>query len=66
MKAKCCTYFALFHSIGKPAEVSALRVTGGEIATQSSVVLVKSANAEIQFDGVKMESESGILILKAS
>ncbi|MBP1607843.1 MAG: hypothetical protein H6Q04_78 [Acidobacteria bacterium] len=61
-KAKCGTYFALIHSIGAPAEVSTLKVTGGEIATKSPVVLVKSANAEIQFDGVKMASESGILI----
>jgi hypothetical protein len=61
-KAKCGTYFALIHSIGMPAEVSTLSVTGGEIATKSPVVLVKSANAEIKFDGVKMASESGILL----
>jgi hypothetical protein len=61
-KAKCGTYFALMHSIGTPAEVSTLKVTGGEIKTKSPVVLIKSANAEIGFDGVKMASESGILL----
>jgi hypothetical protein len=61
-KAKCGTYFALIHSIGTPAEVSALKVTGGEIASKSPVVLIKSANADIKFDGVKMASESGILL----
>jgi len=61
-KAKCGTYFALIHSIGTPAEVSTLKATGGEIATKSPVVLIKSANAEITFDNVKMSSESGILL----
>jgi len=61
-KAKCGTYFALMHSIGTPDEVSTLKVTGGEIKTKSPVVLIKSANAEISFDGVKMSSESGTLL----
>ncbi len=61
-KAKCGTYFALIHSIGTPAEMSTLKATGGEIATKSPVVLIKSANAEISFDGVKMASESGVLL----
>ena len=61
-KAKCGTYFVLMHSIGGPEELSYLKVTGGEIKTKSPVVLIKSANAEISFDGVKMASESGILL----
>ena len=61
-KAKCGTYFALMHSIGTPAEVSTLKVTGGEITSKSPVILIKSANAEISFDDVKMASESGILL----
>ena len=61
-RAKCGTYFALIHSIGTPAELSTLRVTGGEITCKSPAVLVKSANADIAFDGVKMASESGVLL----
>jgi hypothetical protein len=61
-KAKCGTYFAMIHSIGTPAEVSTLNVTGGEIACKSPVVLIKSANAVINFDAVKMASESGLLL----
>jgi hypothetical protein len=37
-------------------------VTGGEITSKSPAVLVKSANADIVFDGVRMASESGILL----
>jgi hypothetical protein len=61
-KAKCGTYFALIHSIGSPSEVGTLKVSGGEIACKSPVVLVKSANAEIKFDGVNVTSQSGVLI----
>ena len=61
-KAKCGTYFVLMHSIGGPEELSYLKVTGGEIATKKPVVLIKSSNADISFDGVKMASESGILL----
>jgi hypothetical protein len=61
-KAKCGTYFVLMHSIGGPEELSYLKVTGGEIATKSPVVLIKSANADISFEGVKMASESGVLL----
>ena len=60
--AKCGTYFALIHNIGIPAEVSTLNVTGGEMKTKSPVVLAKSANAEILFDGVKIATDSGILL----
>jgi hypothetical protein len=61
-KAKCGTYFALIHCIGSPNEVSTLKATGGEISTKSPVVLIKSASADIFFDGVKIASESGILL----
>ena len=61
-KAKCGTYFVLMHSIGGPEELSYLKVTGGEIETKSPIVLIKSANADISFDGVKMASESGVLL----
>jgi hypothetical protein len=61
-KAKCGTYFVLMHSIGGPEELSYLKVTGGEIEAKSPVVLIKSANADLSFDGVKMSSESGTLL----
>jgi len=60
--AKCGSYFVLMHSIGGPEELSYLKVTGGEIKSKSPVVLTKSCNADIHFDGVKMTSESGILL----
>jgi len=63
--AKCGSYFALLHCIGSPSEVSTLKVTGGDITTKKPVVLVKSACAEIVFDGVKMSSESGTLLKSA-
>ncbi|MDB9823514.1 hypothetical protein OAC89_07435, partial [Deltaproteobacteria bacterium] len=61
-KAKCGTYFAIMHCIGTPAEVTTLNVTGGEIACKSPGVLIKSTNVDINFDDVKMASESGILV----
>jgi hypothetical protein len=64
--ARCGTYFAMIHCVmGMPAEVSTLKVTGGEITCKSPAVLVNSQNAIINFDGVKMVSESGILIKSA-
>jgi len=60
--AKCGSYFVLMHSIGGPEELSYLKVTGGEIESKSPVVLLKSCNADLSFDGVKMTSESGILL----
>ncbi len=63
--AKCGSYFALLHCIGSPTEVSTLKVTGGTITTKKPVVLVKSDSAEIVFDGVKMSSESGVLLKSA-
>jgi hypothetical protein len=62
-KAKCGSYFALIHCVmGSTAEAGTLKVTGGDIKTKSAVVLVKSANAEIVFDGTKMVSESNVLL----
>jgi len=60
--ANCGSYLALLHCIGSPSEVSTFKVTGGVVTTQKPVVLVKSANAEIVFEGVKMSSESGVLL----
>jgi len=61
-KARCGSYFVLMHSIGGPEELSYLKVTGGEIESKSPVVLLKSCNADLSFEGVKMSSESGILL----
>lgn len=62
-KAKCGSYFALIHCVmGSTAEAGTLKVTGGDIQTKKAAVLVKSANAEIVFDGSKIVSESGVLL----
>jgi hypothetical protein len=62
-KAKCGTYFALMHCVtGSPTEVGTLNVTGGEISCKKPAVLIRSHNADINFDGVKLTTESGILI----
>lgn len=60
--SKCGSYFVLMHSIGGPEELSYLKVTGGEIETKKPVVITKSCNADISFEGVKMTSESGVLL----
>ncbi|MDB9822645.1 hypothetical protein OAC89_03000 [Deltaproteobacteria bacterium] len=62
-KAKCGTYFALMHCVNStPDVVGTLNVNGGEIACKSPGVIVKSANADINFNDVKMATESGILL----
>jgi hypothetical protein len=63
--AKCGSYFALLHSVSTPAGLNTLKVTGGDIKTKSAAVLVKSANAEIVFDGAKVVSESNVLLKSA-
>jgi len=63
--AKCGSYFALIHSVSTPAALNSLKVTGGNIKTKSAIVLVKSANAEIVFDGAKVVSESNVLLKSA-
>jgi len=62
-KAKCGTYFALSHCVtGSPTEIATLNVTGGEITCKKPAVLIRSHNVDINFDGVKLVTESGILI----
>jgi hypothetical protein len=62
-KAKCGTYFALMHCVtGSPTEIGALNVTGGEIVCKQPAVLIRSHNADINFDGVKLTTDSGILL----
>ena len=65
-KAKCGSYFALIRGGGVPGHVGTLSVTGGDIACKSAGILVKSANANILLDGVKFNSESGILLKSAT
>jgi hypothetical protein len=60
-KAKCGTYFALIHSFSA-GDVGTLKVIGGEIETKKPVILTKSANTEILLQGVKVKSDSGVLI----
>jgi len=63
--ATCGSYFGLLHCIGSSSEVSTFKANGGVVKTKGPVVLVKSACAEIVFDGVEMSSESGVLLKSA-
>jgi hypothetical protein len=63
VKAKCGSHFVLIHCVtGAPAEISGLKVFGGEIKAKTSAVRVKSANAEILFDNAKVVTENGVLL----
>ena len=63
VKAKCGSHFVLIHCVtGAPAEMTGLKVFGGEIKAKASAVRVKSANAEILFDNAKVATESGVLL----
>jgi hypothetical protein len=62
-KAKCGSYFALMHCVtGSHTEIGTLNVKGGEITCVKPVVMIRSHNVDINFDGVKVATESGILI----
>jgi len=62
-KVKSRGNFAMIHCVmGMPAEVSTLKVTGGEVSCKDIGVLVKSQNAILSFDGVKLASEKGVLV----
>lgn len=53
----------LIHNVNGGASVMpTLGINGGKITTQESVILVKSANADITLDGAKLKSKSGVLI----
>jgi hypothetical protein len=47
---------------GSPTEIGTLNVNGGDIHCKSPAVIIKSHNADLNFDGVKLETESGVLI----
>jgi hypothetical protein len=54
----------LIHSVmrSNPAEIGLLEIIGGIITTQDTLILVKSANADITLDRAKLVSKSGSLI----
>jgi hypothetical protein len=55
--------FIMIHCVmGSYKEVSTLKVAGGEIACKDEGVLVKSQNAILSFEGVKLSSEKGVLV----
>ena len=62
VKAKCGSYFALIHNVGTVTDIATLKVLGGEIVTKKAAILIKSANTDILFDGVKLKTENGMLI----
>jgi hypothetical protein len=47
---------------GKTSEIGRIDVDGGKLVTAKSVILVKSANADITLDGAALTSGSGVLI----
>jgi hypothetical protein len=62
-KANCGSYFALMHCVtGSHTEIGSLNVKGGVITCKKPAVMVRSHNVDINFDGVKLNSESGVLI----
>ncbi len=62
-KANCGSYFALMHCVtGSHTEIATLNVKGGEISCKKPAVLIRSHNVDVNFDGVKLVSESGILL----
>lgn len=61
--ATCGTYFMMMHCVmGSPSEKATLRVTGGNIETKDTAILVKSDNADITIDGAKIVSQNGTLL----
>jgi hypothetical protein len=47
---------------GKTSEIGRIDIDGGKLTTAKSVILVKSANADITLDGAALASGSGVLI----
>jgi hypothetical protein len=47
---------------GKTSEIANIDIDGGNLTTAKSVILVKSANADITLDGAALSSGSGVLI----
>ncbi len=62
-QARCGSYFALMHCVtGSYTEIGTLKVTDGEIHCKKPAVMIRSHNADISFDSVKLTTDSGILI----
>jgi hypothetical protein len=53
----------LVHDVhGNTSEVGRIEIDGGKLITARTVILVKSANADITLDGAALSSGSGVLI----
>ena len=53
----------MIHSVmGKGPEIGVLAIKGGSYRSDSDAILVKSANADIDIDGAKLQAGNGILI----
>ena len=62
-KVTCASYFSLMHCVmGVPEEVGTLIVKGGTIDTKKEIVKIKSHNAQIEFTGVQIRSDSNVLV----
>ena len=54
----------MVHSVmGQPGELATLRIAGGDLHSTNAAIVVKSANAEITLDGVRLASDNGDLLL---
>ncbi len=61
--ADCASYFCLMHCVmGAPEEVGTLVVKGGTIRTGQELVKIKSHNAQIEFTGADIKSDSKVLV----
>jgi hypothetical protein len=59
----CASYFSLMHCVmGVPEEVGTLIVKGGTIRTKKEIVKIKSHNAQIEFTGAEIRSDTNVLI----
>jgi len=62
-KAKCASYFALMHCVmGAPEEVGTLIVKGGSISSKKETVLIKSQNAQLEFNAADIKADNNVLV----
>ena len=58
----CGTYFLLSHCIGMSEEVTEVDVNGGTVHTKAPFALLKSCNARLDLDHVKIDTDCGALV----
>jgi hypothetical protein len=54
----------MIHSVmGQPGELATLRISGGRLQSTNAAIVIKSANADIEVDGARIEARNGDLLL---